>query len=264
MPLVSLLIVFVAARPVGAANTSPNVAATQGKLSVLPTSLSYSINLDNGTSQVKYFTLTNKGTQALNVTIDAPTQPDYVISSPALVSPAGGSISIPGEMNHSAANEVEIAITFVPPGPGKNLTATIPISVDGLSGKPSAIIKLNGSAAQTPQGLWVAGYQEIYEFEGAALQTSGESDENLAFDSKVYGDSVSMAFDPSNNLWVFYGQSEGGPPPIVEISRTEFASLRKSRQMKPTVVIEGKETAAGSLCARTVHRLRQCGQPLGM
>jgi hypothetical protein len=153
--VLSLALLFLAAAFVCPAlaqsdDGSPDSKTPVSKLSVSPTSLSYGINLDKETSETKHFTLKNTGTLSVDVTVNAPSGADpgdYTISAPGLTA-AGGKITIPGKVQHSNANKVEVGVTFAPQGAGKELDATILIRDDATRGKTSATVNLHGSASQ--------------------------------------------------------------------------------------------------------------------
>ena len=129
-------------------DASPDSKTAVSELSVSPTRLSYSVNLEKATSETKHFTLTNTGALALEVTVNAPAgtdASDYSISGPGLTA-SGGTIPIPGKVKNSKANIVEIDVTFAPTGAGKKLDATILVTNTGTKGKQSDTIKLSGNA----------------------------------------------------------------------------------------------------------------------
>ncbi len=107
------------------------------KLSVSPTTLSYSVNLDKVITETKHFTIKNTGTLAagLAVTVGAPSSPDYVITS------GGGSNTI------AAKGSLVVDVEFIPHGPATD-NGTIAISSNATSGKQDATVKLKGKATQ--------------------------------------------------------------------------------------------------------------------
>lgn len=96
------------------------------------------------------------------------------------------------------------------------------------------------AAANPPeeaQGLWVADGNFISVFQGAALASSGTPDAHLAFGIKDYLDPISIAFDRHNNLWI---TDVGDLEPdfaIVEVRRTDIASLKSGDVAKRRFVI---------------------------
>src|SRR5208282_112824 len=111
----SLLFLIVAfARPALAQSdqdASPESKTAVSKLSVSPTTLNYSVNIDKGVfNETKHFTITNNGTLALDETVGAPTNPDYVITS------GGGSSTIPGKAK-GVKNSLTVDVEFIPTGP---------------------------------------------------------------------------------------------------------------------------------------------------
>ncbi len=116
---------------------SPDKTKTPvSKLSVSPTTLSYSVNLDKATTETKHFTIKNTGTATLdNLTVGTPSSPYYVITSgavPSTIDPKG-----------SATVDVE----FIPHGPATD-DGTIPITSGATSGKQDATVTLKGKATQ--------------------------------------------------------------------------------------------------------------------
>ncbi len=126
---------------------SPDSKTAVSKLSVSPTTLSYSVNLDKATSETEHFTITNGGTLALGAIVGPPSNANYVITSPASLSPAGGQITIPGKAKGSK-NSLTLDVEFTPHGPGKNVDGTIYITGSATSGYSSAIVHLHGDAKQ--------------------------------------------------------------------------------------------------------------------
>jgi len=133
-------------------DASPDSKTAVSELSVSPTALSYSVNLGKAATESKHFTLTNTGTLDLDATVNAPAGTDagdYTISGPGLTA-SGGTIPIPGKVNSSKANIIEVNVAFTPPEAGKKLDATILVTNTGTKGKRSDTIKLAGSAKGTP------------------------------------------------------------------------------------------------------------------
>ena len=99
-----LLLIAAFARPALAQSdqaASPDkTKAAVSKLSVSPKALSYSVDIDKGKfSETKHFSIANKGTLAMTVTVGAPSGTDaanYAIIFPPTVSPAGGTLTLPG------------------------------------------------------------------------------------------------------------------------------------------------------------------------
>jgi len=108
------------------------------KLSVSPTTLSYSVNIDKGIfSETKHFTIKNTGTLAagLAVTVFPPSSSDYVITS------GGGLNTI------AAKGSLVVNVEFIPHGPATD-NGTIAITSNATSGKQDATVKLKGKATQ--------------------------------------------------------------------------------------------------------------------
>ena len=149
-----LLLIAAFARPAlaqSADDASPDSSTAVSQLSVSPTALTYSVNLGKASSETKHFTLTNTGTLELSVSVNAPAGTDagdYTISGPGLTA-SGGTILVPGKVNGSNANIVEVGVAFSPTAAGKNLDATILVTNNGSRGKTSDTIKLAGSAKGT-------------------------------------------------------------------------------------------------------------------
>ena len=81
-----LLLIAVFARPALAQSsddaTSPDSKTPVSKLSVSPLTLSFNVNIDKGVfDQTKSFKIKNGGTIPLHVTVGAPSNPDFVITS---------------------------------------------------------------------------------------------------------------------------------------------------------------------------------------
>jgi len=57
---------------------------------------------------------------------------------------------------------------------GETPNATIQIAADSGTTTESATINLRGSASGAAQGLWVGGYNYFSEFQGEALEQSGD------------------------------------------------------------------------------------------
>ncbi|MFZ0244704.1 hypothetical protein [Candidatus Binatus sp.] len=139
-----LFLIAVFARPALAQSdndASPDkTKAPVSKLSVSPTTLSYSVNLDKATTETKHFTITDTGTLALDVTVNPPTSPDYVITS------GGGSSTIPGKAK-GVKNSLTVEVEFTPTGKGTD-DGTIGITSKATSGKSAATVNLKGKATQ--------------------------------------------------------------------------------------------------------------------
>jgi hypothetical protein len=107
-------------------------------LSVKPTKLKFSVNLDTSTlTQSKSFTIKNKGSLAagLNVDIGAPSSSEYTITS-------GGGMS-----TVSAGGSLTVDVEFKPTVKGTD-DGTISITSNATSGKTAATVKLSGKASQ--------------------------------------------------------------------------------------------------------------------
>ena len=106
--------------------------------------MSYSVDIDKGKfNETQHFSISNKGTLPLEVTVGAPTDAkNYVILSPPAISPAGGTLTIAGSMSQ------QVNVEFIPQGPGKNEDGTIGITSNATSGASSATVGLKGSATQ--------------------------------------------------------------------------------------------------------------------
>lgn len=118
------------------------------KFSVSPRTLSYSINFDKRKFfQNKYFVIKNVGTAGLAFIVSPPSSTDYVIASPAALSPGGGQVAIPG-IAKGNKNSIRVGVEFLPVGPGKNISGTIRITSQASGGTSLATIKLLGTAIQ--------------------------------------------------------------------------------------------------------------------
>jgi hypothetical protein len=126
-------------------DASPDSKKAVSKLSVSPTKLTYSVNLDKVTSETKHFTIANKGTLPMTVTVGAPSGTDaahYTITFPTEISPAGGTLALPGSISQ------EVEVEFTPTGRGTD-DGTIGITSSATSGKSSsATVTLKGKATQ--------------------------------------------------------------------------------------------------------------------
>jgi hypothetical protein len=111
------------------------------KLTVAPVTLSFNVNLDKATTETKHFNITNGGTLPLDVTVGAPSNSAYVITS------GEGPSTIPGKVKKSKANILEVVVVFTPTGKGTD-DGTIAITSDATSGKKDATVKLKGKATQ--------------------------------------------------------------------------------------------------------------------
>jgi len=87
-------------------DASPDKGKTPvSKLSVSPTTLSYSVDIDKGKfSEIKHFTIKNTGTATLdNLAVGAPSSSDYVITSGAVPSTI------------AAKGSLTVEVEFIPP-----------------------------------------------------------------------------------------------------------------------------------------------------
>ena len=113
----------------------PDSKTAVRKLSVSPTTLKFSVNLDKATSATGDFTIKNGGTLTLDdLTVGTPSNPDYVITS-----------SVPGTI--AGKGSLTVDVKFTPSGPG-TVDATIAITSSATSGKKDATVHLNGKATQ--------------------------------------------------------------------------------------------------------------------
>ncbi len=115
--------------------SSPKTKTAVSKLSVSPTTLSYSVNPDKATTETKHFNIKDTGTLALDVTVGVPTSPDYKITS------GGGSSTI------AAKGSLPVVVEFKPIGKG-TCDGTIAITSGATSGKSTATVTLRGKARQ--------------------------------------------------------------------------------------------------------------------
>jgi hypothetical protein len=107
---------------------------------------------------------------------------------------------------------------------GNRRTKTVATAVAALC---SLAFSIGSVAAKQPkpQGLWVGGERYFSEFQGKVLEQSGTPKANLAFGSEEYSAPFSIAFDAHQNLWAVFQVVNGLPPPALEISRGDFASI---------------------------------------
>ena len=112
------------------------------KLSVSPKKVSYKVDIDKGEfSKTEHFSIKNDGTLALVVTVNSPSNPDYVITS------GGGQTTIPGKGNGDK-NSLTVDVEFNPHGPGKNVDGSVDITSNATSEDSSATVNLKGRATQ--------------------------------------------------------------------------------------------------------------------
>jgi len=210
-------------------------------LGVSPLSLNYVIHLEQETSEVKHFTVINQGNIPMNINVAAPANPDYLITSPPQLSLTHGNITIPGKAKHSVANRIEIDVAFAPrsvPEP----SATILIT-DEDNANVSATIKLSGRVIESAQGLWEGGYQYISEFQGQALEQSGDPPANATYGSTAFERPLTMIFDPQNDLWASFDVLDSnGPPPLIELSRAQLVALKHGGRVRPKVILAEQGT----------------------
>ncbi len=123
-------------------DASPDSKTAVSKLSVSPKSLSYNVDIDKGEfTETKHFNIKNNGSLALQVIVNPPSNPDYVITS------GGAKTTIPGKAKGSE-NSLTVDVEFIPHGPGKNVDGSIDITSNATSGENSATVNLKGSATQ--------------------------------------------------------------------------------------------------------------------
>jgi len=207
------------------------------QLSVSPSALTYKVNLEKQTVKVNSFTLINEGSQPLQVTINAPSDPHYVITFPSQLFPSGGSLTVPGKAKHSRANKAEVGVAFAPTAAGEAPNATVLIAADSATSADSATISLRGRASGAAQGLWVGGYKYFSEFQGEALEHSGDPRANLAFASTAFEGPLAMTFDSTNDLWISFSVANSASIPLVEISRSDLVFLKEGLSVKAKALI---------------------------
>jgi streptogramin lyase len=96
------------------------------------------------------------------------------------------------------------------------------------------------SGKSKPVGLYVGGFNFVYEFQGKALEKSGTPTPNLAFGGTTLFNPLSITFDSHENLWIAYGGTSSGPLPVIELTRANLAALKKGKGVNPKVVIKDK------------------------
>jgi hypothetical protein len=88
------------------------------------------------------------------------------------------------------------------------------------------------------QGLFVAGENELYEFQGSELETTGTASTNLFFGTENYLDPLSMTLDQNDNLWVTeLSNLPGGDVAILEITRTAVDSVKSGKSAKDRLIL---------------------------
>ena len=116
------------------------------------------------------------------------------------------------------------------------VAGTLAFSIPFAAAKPAAKVK--------PQGLWVAGFNFISEFQGKALEKSGTPFANLALVSTAFFNPLSIAFNQKNDLWIAYdGVQANGPVPVLELTLGELSSLKNGNAVKAHVIIKEKGNA---------------------
>jgi hypothetical protein len=116
-------------------DASPDSQTAASELSVKPTTLKYSVNLDKATSETEHFTIKNGGTLTLEgLAVGAPSNPDYKITT-----------SIPSTIPGKGSLTVDVE--FIPTGKRTD-DGTISITSSATKGKQDATVHLNGKAAQ--------------------------------------------------------------------------------------------------------------------
>jgi sugar lactone lactonase YvrE len=93
-----------------------------------------------------------------------------------------------------------------------------------------------GEPAADTSALWVASQNNVSVFQGHALEHSGKPSPHLAFKIKDYLNPSSMAFDQHNNLWIVSAGTDVGSFPIIEVTRTDIASLKSGKLVKRRVI----------------------------
>ena len=93
------------------------------------------------------------------------------------------------------------------------------------------------AAKEIPHGLWVGSQTYISEFQGLALEQSGEPGARISFDTKDYFTPLSITFDRHKNLWVTSLGTDNDLFPIIEISPADIALLKTGKPVKRKVVI---------------------------
>jgi len=84
----------------------------------------------------------------------------------------------------------------------------------------------------------VAGYQYVSEFQGAALQASGDPPANLVVASSPFEGPLSIAFDSHNGLWItFEVIPDNFPPSVIGISRGDLNSIKRGKHVTPKVIV---------------------------
>jgi len=120
------------------AQTEPQVRAKPpfSKLEVRPRALKFkAIDLTTGpASDTRQFTVSDRGTKALSVTVNAPTG-----GTAFVINPQGAQIIQPGA-------ESTVSVTFQPTQAAKKILGAISITSDASKGRSSATVKLEGSA----------------------------------------------------------------------------------------------------------------------
>jgi hypothetical protein len=88
------------------------------------------------------------------------------------------------------------------------------------------------------QGLFVAGENELYEFQGSELETSAIASTNLSFGTENYLDPLSMTLDQHNNLWLTeLSNLPEGDVAILEITRAAVNSVKSGNLAKQKLIL---------------------------
>jgi hypothetical protein len=113
-------------------------------------------------------------------------------------------------------------------------------SIQTAAAEPKPCLGFCDTGKSKPVGLFVGGFNFVYEFEGKALEKSGTPTPNLAFGGTTLFNPLSITFDSHENLWIAYGGTSSGPLPVIELTRANLAALKKGKGVNPKVVIKDK------------------------
>ena len=103
-----------------------------------------------------------------------------------------------------------------------------------------AIQIASAKPATGAQGLWVASGNQISEFQGSALTSSGTPKAHTTFDIKHCIVAYSMALDGDKNLWITaLNNSQTGDVSIIEVRRAEILSVQAGDVAKTRLVAPG-------------------------
>lgn len=220
-----LFLLAALARPASAQldqDSSPAAKTAESRLSVSPKRLTYSVNLDKGKfSETRHFQIKNDGALTLEITVGAPSNPDYTITSSVPSTIAG--------KGRGSKNSVTVDVEFAPRGPGKDADGTIYITSSATSGLSSVTVGLHGEAKQkrpTPTATPTA--------TATATPTATASATPTASPTATPTRTATPTATATETIYAAFGGSLSG-------SVTEYP-LAASGDATPSVTVQGSNT----------------------